>query len=465
MPDLNHRYDLVVIGSGPGGYSAAIRASQRKLRVAVVEKGRPGGTCLNRGCIPTKALLHDAILVSKIKDLPYLSGSFDVSFRGIMQRKDEVVDKSVNGFEALLLNQGVELIRGDAVLSSPKRVKVNAPDGTETTLSAENIILATGTLPQYPSETPVDGEAILGTEEALRLSELPGRVAIIGSDYRGIEFATIFQRLGSEVTLIEGDKKILPTEDLEVSSRLKQVLAAGVKVMTKTDVTGAERRPDGLALSVETGKGQETVLVDKAIVMGERTAGIEGLGLHRLGLSLKKGFLPVGRDFSTTVGGVYAVGDMIGGLLYAHKALGEGVSAVESILGNGQGMSAPVARVIFSDPQLGAVGLTQREAEDTFGRDEVIVGKFPVEVSGRAMTLAESKGMVKVVAGKKHGEILGIHIIAPQATELIAAACLAMKNELTIHELRDSLFAHPTLSEAFHEAVLNIWGESIHFYS
>ena len=465
MPEPNNHYDVVVIGSGPGGYSAAIRASQRKLRVAVVEKSRPGGACLNRGCIPTKALLHDAVLVSKIKELPYLSGSFDFSFRGIMQRKDEVVDKSVNGFEALLVNQGVELIRGEAVLSSPKRVKVSTPDGTETILSAENIVLATGTLPQYPSEITVDGETVLGTDDALRLTELPGRVAIIGSDYRGIEFTTIFQRLGAEVTLIESDKKILPTEDLEVSSRLKQVLASGVKVMTKAQVTGVERRPDGLALSVETGKGPETVLVDKAIVMGERTACIEGLGLHRLGLSLKKGFLPVGPDFSTAVGGIYAVGDMIGGLLYAHKALGEGVSVVESILGNEPGSDMPVARVIFSDPQIGSVGLTQREAEDKFGRDEVLVGKFPVEVAGRALTLAESKGMVKVVADKKHGEILGIHIIAPQATELIASACLAMKNELTIHDLRDSLFAHPTLSEAFHEAVLNIWGESIHFYS
>jgi dihydrolipoamide dehydrogenase len=465
MATEEQKYDVIVIGSGPGGYSAAIRAAQRKLRVALLEKDRTGGTCLNRGCIPTKALLHDTVLISKLKELPYLKGNIEYVFQDVMRRKEEVVAKSVKGFEALLYNQGVELIKGDASLITPKRVRVNKSDGKEDTLAADHIVLAAGTTSYYASALEVDGLRILGTTEALNMAELPKRLAVIGSDYRGVEFATIFHCLGSDVILIEKERRILPGEDLEISSRLKQILADRMTVLTRAEVVKVEGKKGDMLLIVETSKGVQHVNVEKAIVMGERKAYVNGLGLERMGLSPQDGFFRVGPDMRTAVGSIYAVGDMIGAPFYAHKALADGVTAASSIAGDQPHGRRLIPRVVFTDPQIGAVGLTQREAEEKYGRDGLFIGKFPVEVSGRAMTLAEPKGSVKVVAEKKYGEILGVHIMGPQATELIALACVAMQNDLGIHELRESVFGHPTLSETLHEAILNIWGEAIHFYA
>jgi dihydrolipoamide dehydrogenase len=250
-----------------------------------------------------------------------------------------------------------------------------------------------------------------------------------------------------------------------MSSRLKQILAGRMKVMTRTEVVKTEERSRDLVLTVETKKGIEELTVDKTIVVGERIGHVDGLGVERMGISLNGGFIEVGPAMETSAKSVFAVGDVVGGGLYAHKALAEGVVAADTILGSHDRRESIFPRVIFTDPEIGAVGLTEREAEEREGSEGILVGKFPMEASGRAMTLAEPKGNVKIVAEKKYGEILGVHVFGPQATELIALACLAIKNELSIHELRESSFAHPTLSETFHEAVLSIWGEAIHFYA
>ncbi|NIQ37481.1 MAG: dihydrolipoyl dehydrogenase [Proteobacteria bacterium] len=465
MTNEEYRFDLVVVGSGPGGYSAAIRGAQKKLRVAIIEKDKPGGTCLNRGCIPTKALLYDTTLISKVQRMPYVKNTIKYSFQDVMARKNEVVTNSVKGFEALLFNLGVQLRRGDASLATPRSVRVRGSDGSTTTLEGNNIVLATGTAVRYPSALKVDGEKIIGTAEALDLKELPKRLAVVGGDHQGVEFATIFQCLGSDVVLIEKERRLLATEDHEMSSRLKQILAGRMKIMTRAEVVKAEEKSRDLVLTIETKKGVEELAVDKTIVVGERIGHVDGLGLERMGLSLNGGFVKVGPTMETSAKNIFAVGDLVGGGLYAHKALAEGVVAVDTILGSDNRRENIFPRVIFTDPEIGAVGLTEREAEEKEGSEGILVGKFPMEASGRAMTLAEPKGSVKIIAGKKYGEILGVHIFGPQATEVIALACLAIKNELSIHELRESLFAHPTLSETFHEAVLSIWGEAIHFYA
>ena len=462
---MENGYDLIVIGTGPGGYSAAIRASQKGMKVAVTERLYVGGTCLNCGCIPTKTLLHDVLQFDSIQTLPYLKGKIDLDFQELMKRKDEIVQSMVGGIEAVMRNQGIQIFRGEAALKNPRTVQIKREDGTETVLEGKWVLLAIGAKPIYQPEVTLDEERICGTEEALRWRDVPETLAVVGAGIRGVEFATLFGSVGSQVTLVEEKSMLLPREDVEISSRFKRLLAKRMKVMTNAKVLRIDPIEKGVRLSIRTKKGDEELIFERALLTGHRKGSIKGIGLERLGLSLENGFLRVQPTQETDIPGVYAAGDVTGGILSAQKALAEGVSAISSISGIPQPVSHHLLpRCIFTNPEIGSIGLTQQEAEDQEGPEQIVVGKFPFEASGRAVSLGQNKGVVKVISTKKLGELIGVHVIGPLATEIISLAALAMKSELGVDELRSVFYGHPTLSEAFQEAALDGSGEAIHFF-
>ena len=462
---MGNGYDLIVIGTGPAGYSAAIRASQKGMKVVLAEHLHVGGTCLNCGCIPTKTLLHDALQFYSIQKLPYLKGRIDLDFQELMKRKNEIVQSLVGGIEAVMQNQGIQIVRGEATFRNPRTIQIRKRDGTEAVLEGKWILIATGAKPVYQPEVSLDGEKICGTEEALRWRDIPETLAVVGAGIRGVEFANLFGSLGSKVTLIEEKSMVLPGEDVEISSRFKRLLSKRMKVMTSAKVMKIEPGEQGVCLLARTKKGEETLLFERVLLTGRRKGNVRGLGLERLGLSIENDFLRVQPTQETAIPGVYGAGDVTGGNLSAHKALAEGVSAISSM----GGMPRPVShrllpRCIFTDPEIGSIGLTQQEAEEREGAEQIVVGKFPFEASGRAVSLGQDRGVVKVISTKKLGEVIGVHIIGPLATELISLAALAMKNELGVEEIRSVFYGHPTLSEAFQEAALDGAGEAIHFF-
>jgi len=462
---MENEYDLIVIGSGPGGYSAAIRGSQKGMKIALIERLRMGGTCLNHGCIPTKTLLNDAIRFASIQELPYLNGKVTLNLLEVLKRKDEIVQTLVAGIEAVMRNQGIQIFSGVATFTEPKTVLLKKKDGTENLLRGRRVIIATGAKPVYQPEVIPDGEMIAGTEDALMWTDIPETVAVIGAGIRGVEFATLFQCFGSQVTLIERKNMVLPREDVEISSRIKRLIGKRMKVMTGAEVVKIERFGKGVRLSVETKKGNEDLTFHRILLTGHRKADVKGLGVERIGLPLHDGFIPVQATQETIIPGIYAVGDVTGGILSAHKALAEGVSAISSI----NNMPQPVTHhllphCVFTDPEIGSVGLTQQQAEEREGPDQIAVGKFPFEASGRAVTIGQNRGVVKIISNKKYGEVLGVHVIGPQATEIISLAAMAMKHELGLEEIQSVFYGHPTLSEAFQEAALDVSGEAIHFF-
>ncbi|NWF92338.1 MAG: dihydrolipoyl dehydrogenase [Syntrophaceae bacterium] len=457
------RFDLVIVGGGPGGYSAAIRAAAKGLKVCLVERENLGGTCLNWGCFPTKTLLHDSRFLSELRSSGFLEGEVKLKFEKVMERKERVIQNLTHGIETLLIHRGVTIIEGQGMLLGPKRLAVKKRDGSEMMVSGERVILSTGALlDPYPFKT--DGEKVLSSRDALRLKELPASLAIVGCGRRGVEFGTIFRGFGCEVVLVEKEDRILQQEDVEISHRLRRILATkGIKVMLHTEAVEAEVSDGGkVILHLNTKKGSEKIEVNKVLVPGRRFGNIEDLGLDKIGIAVEGGFIRVDESLETSVSGVYGVGDVNGKGFLAHKALVEGILCVDQFTGRSMKIDLRlIPRCTYTDPEVGSIGLTEKEAEER--GEEFEVGKFPIAASGRAATLGEDQGIVKIIFSKRYGEILGAHILAPQATELISLASLAMRNELGIEELKAAVYAHPTLSEAFFEAALDVRGEAIHF--
>jgi dihydrolipoamide dehydrogenase len=454
--------DLIIIGGGPGGYSAAIRGTQRGLKVTLIEQDRLGGTCLNRGCIPTKALLHHAYLYASFtKSKAFGDPSAPFHYRKIIESKDEVVKKVVGGIQKVLAVQQVDVMNGKASFIDAKTISVVKSDQSKEEIEGKSIIIATGARSEVDPILKVDGEKIIGTEEALDLKTLPTSLIVIGGGRRGIEFATFFNSFGSRVTLIEKEPQILPKMDHEISIRIRAILVRrGMKVLTNTVVSNVDTSGDSLVLTLLGKKGIEKIQAEKVLYPGTRKAHIENLQIGKAGIQTQDGFISIGRHFETSAKGVFAIGDVIGQQLSAHHALSTGLSLVDHLTGRESSYDArQIPYCVYTKPEIASIGMTQEEAEKN---REILVGKFPFAAAGMAQCIGEEDGVVKFVVDKKYGEILGVHILGPQATELISLASLAMKNELTIEMLGSAIFPHPSLFEAVEEAVWDLKNEAIH---
>jgi dihydrolipoamide dehydrogenase len=456
-------FDLIVLGGGPGGYSAALWAAMKGLKVCLIEKEELGGTCLNWGCFPTKSLIRDSQLFSELKSSEYLEGEIKLNFRKVMERKDKVIAPLIKGIETVLINRGVAIIEGKGRVVDPQNLTIQKKDGSALAIKGDRLILATGAkLDSSPFRT--DGDKILSSRDALGLKALPKSLAVVGCGRRGVEFGTIFRGFGCDVVLVEKGDRILQKEDVEISHRLRRILTLqGIKLMLHAEAVDAKISKEGNPILIlEAPNGEKQIEVEKVLIPGRRLGNTEGLSLETVGLEARDGFIRVNNNLETSVPGIFGVGDVNGKGFLAHKALMEGIVSVDQFTGRSMKKDLRLLpRCTYTIPEVGSVGLTQREAEEA--GEEIEIGKFPMGASGRAATLGQGEGILKIIFGKKYGEVLGVHILAPQATELIALGSLAMRNEMGIEELIAAVYAHPTISEAYFEAALDVRGEAIHF--
>ena len=459
-------FDLVVVGGGPAGYVGAIRGAQLGLRTALVERDKVGGTCLHVGCIPTKVMLHTAQLLEDMRGASEFGIAVEaprLDMAALHRRRDRVVTTNFRGVEYLMRKNGITVFAGDGRLLDPTNLRVTAADGTTTDVRAGAILLATGSKPRSLPGVAIDNERVLDSTGALRLTEVPGSIAIIGAGAVGSEFASVFAAFGAKVTLVEYLPSCLPLEDEEVAAVLTKALQRrGVTVKTGTAVTGVRSDGDGVQVALRGGDAEETVAADYALIAVGRAPLVDGLGLDAAGLAVEGGALPVDARMRTSVETIYAAGDMIGGLLLAHVGSAEAIVAVEAIAGHDPAPLDPVLmpRATYSIPQVASVGLTERQAKEA-GRD-VAVGRFQFMANARAAILNHREGLVKIVADRELGEILGVHLAGPEVTELLPEAVLGKSLEATVLEIGQAVHAHPTLSEAVHEAALGALGRAIH---
>jgi dihydrolipoamide dehydrogenase len=454
--------DLIIIGGGPGGYSAAIRGAQRGLKVTLIEQDRLGGTCLNRGCIPTKTLLHQAYLYASVSRSPVFGGQpIPFHYEKIIDVKDSVVKKVVGGIQSLLAAHQIEVIRGKAAFVNFHTLSVTRENEVREEMQGKSIVIAAGAISEPDPVLRVDGERIIGTDHVLSMKTMPGSLVVIGGGRRGVEFASFFNSFGAKVTLIEKEAQILPKMDREISIRLRTVLTRqGIKVLTGTRVTGVDLSAAAPTLTIEGKKGAEKLDAEKVLVPGTRKGNFEGLHLEKAGIKVMDGFIQVDPRFETSAKDVFAVGDAAGGHLSAHHALATGLSLVDHLTDRVASYNERhVPSCVYTRPEAASLGLTQEEAEKG---QEIVVGKFPFAGAGSAQAISEDDGIVKFVVDKKFGEILGVHILGARATELIGMASVAMRNELTVEMLESLVLPHPSLSEVVEEAVWDLKNEAIH---
>jgi dihydrolipoamide dehydrogenase len=459
-------YDLVIIGGGPAGHVGAVRAAQLGLKTGLVERDKIGGVCLHWGCVPTKALLHSAELVERLRDAQALgieTGPVAVDFARMQARKAEVVERLHKGVQYLMRKNKIDVFVGTGRLLAPGRVGVALNDGSETELQARHTLLATGAAPRSIPGVTIDNVRVLDSSGALSLEAVPASIAILGAGAVGVEFASLFLALGSEVTLIELLPTLLPLEDQEIGKALERLLTRrGVKVYAGTTAKTVTVRENGVSISLD--RGQETLSVDAAylLVAVGRGPVIEGLGLDTAGVAVEQGAVKVDAGFRTSAPGVYAVGDVIGGpFRLAHVASDEAVHVAEVIAG---ATSEPinymtVPRPTFSIPQVATMGLSEQQAQEQ--GYQVAVGRFPFSANSKAVIEGERDGFVKVVSEARTGEILGIHMLGPNVTELLAEGVGVKYLEGTVAELGAAVHAHPTLSEALREAALDAMGRAL----
>ncbi|MBW2058304.1 MAG: dihydrolipoyl dehydrogenase [Deltaproteobacteria bacterium] len=447
--------DLTIIGGGPGGYAAALEAVSRGFTVTLVERERIGGTCLVRGCVPTQCLLHDLNQYRLLGDCEYIEKDgtpVRLSFEKVMDRKNRVVDLLVSGTEKTLEARGVTIARGGAAFLDPRTVSVN-PSGQ--VIHSRYVVIATGSRCKSTPPLVFDHEYIWDTTDALNMESVPGSIAIVGGGVRAMTFAEIFHYLGSKVHLVVHDARILPDMDRGITSRYRKVLREKkIDLLTGTRVARVETGTKGgpVELTLEGRKGTRSLKVDRVLVPGDREAEVEGLNLGRIGLSLREGLVPVDGDLMTRVPGVYAIGDAVGGRYTAHKAVTEGRVLARRLGGENPRIEYELVPIcLYTSPELASIGLTQEEAEKR--EEEIGIGYFPFAAGSRPAIFGESEGIVKIVFEKRYGEVLGVHIIGYRATELIALASMAMKNELSLNEIREVIYPHPSFAEALAEAV------------
>jgi dihydrolipoamide dehydrogenase len=457
------QFDVVVLGGGPGGYVAAIRAAQLGFKTACIEKEDAlGGTCVRVGCIPSKALLDSTELYDQIQHKTALHGitvsGAEIDVGTMQARKESVVKSNTDGVAYLFRKHKIEWVRGFGRLTSPETLEVETAEGTRR-LGAKHVVLASGSVPVELPFLKFDHERIIDSEGALAMTEVPEHLVVVGGGVIGLELGSVWRRLGAKVTVLEMAPTILPGMDAEVVRQADRIFRKqGFDIRTGTRVTGATREGDKVTVTIE---GQEPIEADYVLVAVGRRAYTEGMGFEDAGLTLERGVIEVDQDYYTGVGSVYAIGDAIGGRMLAHKASEEGVAVVDHLAGKAAHVNyAAVANVVYTWPEIASVGVTEEEAKQSGA--EFRVGKFPFSATGRARAMGETDGFVKVIADAKTDRVLGLHILGPRASDLIAEAALAIEFESSAEDIARTVHAHPTLPEAIKEAALGVAGMAIH---
>lgn len=466
-------YDVIVVGSGPGGYVAAIRAAQLGYKTAIVERESLGGICLNWGCIPTKALLKSAQVfeyVSHAQDYGVtIAGEAKADFAAMIKRSRGVADKMSKGIQFLMRKNKIDVLAGMGKLNGKKEVEVTGADGKTTAHAAKHIILATGARSRQLPNLPIDGKKIIGYREAMSLPAQPKSMIVVGSGAIGVEFAYFYHSVGTKVTIVEFMPRIVPVEDEDISKELeKSFKKKGIEVMTNASVEKVEGKGNGVVATVKTATGNITLEADVVLSAVGVSTNIEGIGLEALNIKTEKDKVAVDKYYKTNVEGIYAIGDIVPGQALAHVAMKEAVICVEAFANkDGKFAHAPealdygnVPGCTYCTPEIASVGMTEKQAKEA--GYEIKVGKFPFSASGKATAAGAGEGFVKVILDAKYGEWLGTHMIGANVTEVIAETVTARKLETTYHEQLDTIFPHPTMSEAVKDAIEVALGEAIH---
>ncbi|MBI50972.1 MAG: dihydrolipoyl dehydrogenase [Chloroflexi bacterium] len=456
-------FDLVVIGAGPGGYVAAIRAAQLGLNTAIIERDAVGGVCLNWGCIPSKSLLRNAQVLNTVKNAKAFGIQYDnlsIDFNSAIDRSRQVVSRLTTGVEYLLKKNSVELIKGNAVLEDSRTISIAESNRSLTT---DNVIIATGARQRSLPSMPIDHETVITSKDALNLRNLPEKIVIIGAGATGVEFSHIYNSYGVEVVLIELMDRIVPNEDEEISAELqKSFNDKGIQSIIGASVESIETYMGQATVNIQSETGTSSINCDKVLVAVGVQANTDGIGLENTGVVTDKGFISVGPNMETNVTGIYAIGDVTGQMLLAHVASAQAVTAAEYI----GGLNPPhldyglMPKAIYCEPQIASFGLTETQANDQ--GISIKIGKFPFAASGKAIALAETDGLIKLIVDDEIGEIIGAHMIGSEVTELLGELSMVRLLEGTSTELGWLVHPHPTISETLKEAALDTFGEAIH---
>lgn len=459
-------YDIAILGAGPGGYVSALRASQMGAKVLLIEKDQLGGTCLNRGCIPTKSFLSDIKTLRKVKgsDLFVNGNRVSIHLKRMVFRKNQVVESLKRGITSLLQNQGVTLVKGHGKLIDSKTIHVSS-NGRGKVYHADHVIIATGSRPVSIPKTKIDGRSIFSTDQALELKRIPKDILIVGGGVIGVEFATIFHGLGSRVRLIETLSQIIYNEDEDVVAELRRLMEKeGIEILTETEVLHALPKNGKVEAEVKKKGRTEKLFGDNILVAIGRAPNTEGLNLDKIGVETEGNFIKVNSKMETNVEGIYAIGDVIGKRMLAHAASAEGIVAVENIMGKSREIDyQKIPSCIYTIPEIASVGLNETEAKEK--GYNIQIGRFPFSNNGKAWAIGETVGFVKIIAEKGLGQILGAHLLGEQATELIGEILLAINLEASIEDLGEVVKGHPTLSESLTEAALDWQKKAIHLAS
>ncbi len=453
---------VIVIGGGVGGYPAALRAARMGAKVTLIERDKMGGVCLNKGCIPTKVFLHSASLYDEVKRgsiFGLTAEKLQIDFSKVSARKNAVVDRLTAGVTSLLRHKNVSIVNGTAVFRDSNSLEIME---TGEAVVGDKIILATGSIPAQLSVDGSEDIRLLTSDDLLALDSLPESLLIIGGGYIGVELGQFYCRMGVNVTIVEMLDRIIPTEDAEISGALEKALVnEGIDILTQTTVEKIERSGSNKKVVLATPAGHTEIVVSEVAQSVGRRPHFSGLNVEKIGLATEKGRIAVNEKMETNIPNIYAVGDVIGGIMLAHVAAAEGECAARNSMGQPTAMHyRAVPRCIYTSPEAACVGMTEKAAGEA-GR-EVQVARFPMQAIGKAVLQEQTDGMVKIVADKRYGEVLGVHIIGPHATELIAEAVLAIEMEVTVEELAHTIHPHPTVSEGIGEAAMVLSGGAVH---
>jgi dihydrolipoamide dehydrogenase len=457
---------LAIIGGGPGGYVAAIRAAQLGADVALIEKNKLGGTCLNVGCIPTKALLHAAALLAEARNAGTYGAQLDVksvNWNTVQAKKEAITNQLVSGVTGLMKSSKVKVLNGTASFASTNSLRIAKPDGSSETLNFDRIIIASGSIPVMPPIPGVkDNPACVDSTGALSLKAIPARMLVIGGGVIGVELATAYHTFGTKVTIVEAMPNILPLMDGELAAMVrKNMEKRGIKILTSVKVMAVKKSNDCAAVEIDAGGKPDTLEADVVLVAVGRRTDTESLGLDKAGIAHDRGRITVNEHMRTNLPHVYAIGDCLGQVMLAHIASAQGEIAAENAMGHNaayNGSSNPSC--VYTNPEFAGVGITEEQAKER--KLHYIAGKFPLMANGKALIMNGGEGLIKIIAGKEYNEILGVHILGPRATDLIAEGALAIGLEATMEDIMATIHAHPTVGEAVREAVMAADKRAIH---